>query len=135
VRVAADDCPITIYPPSEPTAPLHFECRSERGHWKGAVVTERVLGPGEENDEPPDEDEGAPGRKNKNWQLDLADKFRANREAEEAKAAAGEGATEDGDAVISDEEAARLKAEQDEPLPTQKKKGRKRQKSPAAGSR
>jgi hypothetical protein len=143
VRVAADDCPITIYPPSEPTAPLHFECRSDRGHWKGAIVPERVLGPGSEADEPPAPDEGAPGRRNRTAQLDLEDAAKAKRAKEQAGS---------DDSVISDEEAEALKAEQrdgaglteeerenfvehgdkDKPLATQKKRRGRKPKAAAA---
>ncbi len=120
VRVASDDCPITIYPPAEPSTPLFFECRSDRGHWKGAFVPEKVVGPGEEADEPEQADEGAPGRKDRQTRLDLADR---------AKAAP----KDDSDPVIDDEEADRLKAEQQgKPLATEKprkgSKGRKKAK-------
>lgn len=77
VRVASDDCPITIYPPAEPSTPLFFECRSDRGHWKGAFVPEKVVGPGEEADEPEQADEGAPGRNDRQTKLDLADRAKA----------------------------------------------------------
>lgn len=91
VKVATDDCPVTIYPPKDPGALVYFEARSEHGHWKGAIVPEKVLGPGEEADEPEDEDEGAPGRNDRQTRLDLADRAKA-----EAKTDAGDG-TEDDD--------------------------------------
>jgi hypothetical protein len=91
VRVATDGMPVTIYPPSDPTAPLYFEARSETGHWKGSVVPEAVLGPGDGREEEPDEDEGAPGRNDRQTRLDLADRAKA-----EAKTDAGDG-TEDDD--------------------------------------
>jgi hypothetical protein len=138
VRVATDGCPVTIYPPSDPTAPLHFECRSEGGHWKGAITPEAVIAPGGEAEEAPDEDEDAPGRRNKNWQLDIADQLKANRAKEEAKAAVArvmaddDDDEEDGGAVIDDEEAERLKSEQGGKAP--EKKPRKVQKRKKAGS-
>lgn len=107
VRVATDDCPVTIYPPSEPTAPLYFECRSERGHWKGAIVPEKVIGPGEEADEPEDEDEGAPGRNDRQTRLDLADK--ANAKGTD-------------DVVVEDDYTPDGASEDGEPLPTEKKR-------------
>jgi hypothetical protein len=98
VKVATDDCPVTIYPPKDPGALVYFEARSEHGHWKGAIVPEKVLGPGEEADEPEDEDEGAPGRNDRQTRLDLADRTKPK--------------AKDDDGIISDEEAERLKAEQ-----------------------
>jgi hypothetical protein len=115
VRVATDGMPVTIYPPSEPTAPLYFEARAETGHWKGSVVPEAVLGPGDGRDEPDDEDDGAPGNSAnaRQTRLDLADR------AKVPKADADDG-------IIEDAEAERLKAEQagdDEPeLETSKRK-------------
>jgi hypothetical protein len=82
VRVATDGMPVTIYPPSDPTAPLYFEARSETGHWKGSVVPEAVLGPGDGREEEPDEDEGAPGRNDRQTRLDLADRAKSKPKAE-----------------------------------------------------
>lgn len=59
IRVATDKCPITLYPPTDPLAPLFFEARSDAAHWRGAILTERVLGPGDEADEP--EEDPKPG--------------------------------------------------------------------------
>ena len=89
VRVAADDCPITIYPPSDPTSPLHFECRSDRGHWKGAIVPEKVIGPGSEADEPPQPGEGAPGRPDRQTRLDLAERTNAAPTEEQGEVVRG----------------------------------------------
>ncbi|HEU4617283.1 MAG TPA: hypothetical protein VFV10_04545 [Gammaproteobacteria bacterium] len=105
VRVAADDCPITLYPGPNPTAPMHFECRSEHGHWKGAIVPEKVIGPGSEADEPPQPDEGAPGRADRQTRLDLEDRANAPKDGARDE-------RDDDDPIIDDAEAARIKAEQ-----------------------
>lgn len=75
VKVATDGCPITWYPPKMPEAPMHFEAVAKDGtSWRGAIVPEKVIGPGREADEPPKPDEGAPGRKDRQVTLDLAAK-------------------------------------------------------------
>jgi hypothetical protein len=77
IKVATDGCPVTQWPPVNPSSPLYFEARSDEGHWKASVLPEKVLGPGEERDEPEDEDEGAPGRNDRQTRLDLADRAKA----------------------------------------------------------
>lgn len=52
IRVACNDNPITIYPPSHELAPMHFEARCDQGHWKGAITPEKVVGPGDEAEAP-----------------------------------------------------------------------------------
>jgi hypothetical protein len=121
VKVATDDCPVTIYPPKDPSSLVYFEARSEHGHWKGAIVPEKVLGPGEEADEPEEEDEGAPGRSDRQTRLDLADRAKAKPKDE------AEDVDDEDDGIIDDEEAEQLKAQQeatsDEPeLETSKRK-------------
>jgi len=59
IRVATDGCPVTLYPPSDPTGPLFFEARCDAAHYRGAIMPERVLGPGDEADEP--EEDAPPG--------------------------------------------------------------------------
>jgi len=116
VRVATEGCPITFYPPTEPTAPMHFEAVGKDGtRWRGAILPEKVLGPGQEADEPPEADEGAPGRSDRQVKLDL--KARAAKPREDD--AGGD------DGIIEDEDAERMKAEQAASAPTlstQKKK-------------
>lgn len=108
VKVATDGCPITLWPPKDPNSTLFFEATGEAGHWKGAIVPETVLGPGEEADEPADEDDDAPGRNDRQTRLDLADRAKA------PKAKAEEEPDDEDDGVIDDEEAEQLKAQQAE---------------------
>lgn len=159
VRVATDGCPVTLYPPKEPTLPMHFECRSDGGHWKGAITPEKVIAPGGEADEPEDEDETAPGRPDRQTKLDLEDR-RAKKDTgvgdgtrHECPGFDGKGcvfSAKDGhklcpgceakadkladgdDTVIDDEEAKRIKAEAAGKAP--EKKPRKIQKRKKAGS-
>jgi hypothetical protein len=110
VRVATNKCPITIYPPSEPTMPLHFEARGDGGHWKGAITPERVVAPGGEADEPEDDDEDAPGRNDRQTRLDLADRAKAKK----------------GDDLVVDDDYDPEAGDDEPPLPTEKKRrGRK----------
>jgi hypothetical protein len=77
LSIAVDKQPITIYPPETEQQPIRFEVRSETGHWTGSIVTERVLGPGEERDEPEAEDDDAPGRDDRQTRMDLADRAKS----------------------------------------------------------
>jgi hypothetical protein len=60
VHKAADNCPITVYPPKEATDSIRFEASCEGGRWRGTLPTAAVLSPGE--DTPAEEEEEAPGR-------------------------------------------------------------------------
>lgn len=61
---AADGCPVTLYPPQEPTDHVLFEASSEGGRWRGKLQPAVVTAPGDEAEEDEaDEDEpGAPVR-------------------------------------------------------------------------
>lgn len=90
LSLAVEKQPVTVFPPETEAQPLRFEVRHAAGHWTGSILTERVLGPGEERDEPEDEDEGAPGRNDRQTRLDLADRAKAS-----AKTDSGDGIVED----------------------------------------
>jgi hypothetical protein len=57
---AADNCPITVYPPQDANEHVCFEASSEGGRWRGMFQPAAVIGPGDEADE--EEDEAPPGR-------------------------------------------------------------------------
>jgi hypothetical protein len=79
MSIAVEKQPITIFPPETEAQPLRFEVRSESAHWTGSILTERVLGPGEERDEP-EANEGAPGTEAnaRQTRMDLADRTKAS---------------------------------------------------------
>lgn len=52
---AADGCPVTLYPPQEPTEHVLFEASSEAGRWRGKLQPAVVEAPGGEADEPEEE--------------------------------------------------------------------------------
>lgn len=55
VSKAADGCPVTLYPPQEPTEHVLFEASSEAGRWRGKLQPAVVEAPGGEADEPEEE--------------------------------------------------------------------------------
>lgn len=61
LKVAVDSQPITQFPPATATQAWTFEVHHSTGHWKAAVLPEKVLGPGGEREAPPAPAEGAPG--------------------------------------------------------------------------
>lgn len=67
VHKAADNCPITVYPPQESTDALRFEASCEGGRWRGTLPTAVVVAPGDEAEE--DEDDEAPGKPEKQPRL------------------------------------------------------------------
>jgi hypothetical protein len=60
VSKAADKCPVSIYPPRDPLAPVRFEARSSEGHWRGVIMPVPVVAPGDEA-APADGEERPPG--------------------------------------------------------------------------
>lgn len=76
LSLAVEKQPVTVFPPETEAQPLRFEVRHEAGHWTGSILTERVLGPGEERDEPEEKDAGAPGAEAnaRQTRMDLADR-------------------------------------------------------------
>jgi len=67
VSRAADGCPVTLYPPQEPTEHVLFECSSEAGRWRGKLQPAVVVAPGDEAEkeapEEPDEPLFGKGRR------------------------------------------------------------------------
>jgi hypothetical protein len=109
LKVAVDGQPLTQYPPATPTQAWTFEVMHETGHWKCAVLPEKVIGPGGEREEPPAPNEGNPGDPANTRQARLDLDAQANAKPD--------------DGIISDEEAERLRVEQSQPpLATQKPK-------------
>ena len=51
VQRAANEAPVTFYPPKKPTGRVLFETRSGDGHWKGVICPVAVIGPGDESRE------------------------------------------------------------------------------------
>ena len=60
VAKAAGKCPVSIFPPKDPRAPILFEARCADGSWRGVVMPVPVVGPGDEADTE-DEEEPPPG--------------------------------------------------------------------------
>jgi len=90
VHKAADNCPITVYPPQEATDALRFEASCEGGRWRGTLPTAVVVAPGDEAEE--DEDDETPGK-----QPRLP---HTGAKATKAKPAGG---SDDEDAVVDDD--------------------------------
>lgn len=67
VHKAADNCPITVYPPKEATDAIRFEASSEGGRWRGTLPTAAVVAPGDEAED--EEEDEAPGRQPKQQAL------------------------------------------------------------------
>jgi hypothetical protein len=114
VSKAANDCPVTVYPPTEPTGHVLFEATGDGGTWRGKLQPAVVRAPGERANEPePDDDdeEGAqqpslPGTKGRG---------KAERDPLASAADASEGGDESGDddGIVDDDyepEAAKKKA-------------------------
>lgn len=64
VSKATNDCPVTVYPPSEPTGHVLFEATGDGGTWRGKLQPAAVLEPGaraaaaaDGDDEDEDEDD------------------------------------------------------------------------------
>jgi hypothetical protein len=60
VEKAANGCPVSLFPPKNPTSLVRFEAKSEGGTWVGVVAPITVRGPGDEA-ETDDEDPAPPG--------------------------------------------------------------------------
>src|SRR5215207_959387 len=89
VHKAADNCPITVYPPKENTDALRFEASCEGGRWRGSLPTAAVSRPGEEADDS-DEDETPPGTPAKQTRLPHTEKAGKGKAAAKPAAAAAE---------------------------------------------
>ncbi len=59
---AADECPITAYPPKESTDHVCFEASCEGGRFRCKLPTAAVVAPGDEAHDEEDNDEPAPGK-------------------------------------------------------------------------
>lgn len=51
ISKAADGCPITLYPPREPTEHVLFEASGDGGRWRGKLQPAAVVAPGDEAEE------------------------------------------------------------------------------------
>lgn len=52
ISKATDGCPVTLYPPTEPTGHLLFEATGDGGTWRGKLQPAAVLSPGERANDP-----------------------------------------------------------------------------------
>lgn len=94
VSMAAEKCPISFFPSSDEQGPIKFEAKSEGLRFRGILIPPAVEGPGEQAVEPEDDDDDAEDR-----QPGLF----AQKEGK-----AGEDEKEEGDGIISDDEAKEL---------------------------
>jgi hypothetical protein len=83
LKIATDNCPITEWPPKAPDQLKHYECSGNGGRWVAAFKPVDVVAPGDRSDEPEDEDEGAPGRNDRQAKLDLADRAKAKAKGDD----------------------------------------------------
>lgn len=121
VHKAADNCPITVYPPKEATDAIRFEASCEGGRWRGTLPTAAVVAPGDEADEPEDDEDEAPGRQPKQQALPGTEDEEDEDESEENDTG-----------VVSDEYAEKLKTQKAPKKKASKKTGKKAAKKKAS---
>lgn len=121
---AADDCPVTYYPPQESKGLLLLECSSEDGcRWLAALPTALVDEPGGETAEPEEEDD-TPGKlpASKQPELPGTDGEDDDEDEDEEEEPSAEG---DDSGVVDDSYAEKLKTQKTPRKEAAKKSGKK----------
>jgi hypothetical protein len=98
ISKATDGCPVTLYPPTEPTGHVLFAATGDGGTWRGKLQPAAVLSPGGSADEPEADDEDDDPRDPK-----LPFKGKPAEAATDAGDEGDDSADEDDDGIVDDD--------------------------------